>query len=132
MRGGDALLPNDLGGIVNRHYQQNNYCFTVKLALMLYITQQFIIFCFHTDNFVLLGSHAVSVRAKCNVCRICRLSVPRQISKTKQDRHKISSLLWEISVAEQEYDIRFCTRSRYLVSTTATILGVCETIVLLH
>jgi len=39
------------------------------------------------------------------------LSVPRQILKTKQVRRKISSPLQEMGVAEQEYDIIFCTGS---------------------
>ena len=37
----------------------------------------------------LLGSHTVSVRAFCNGRRVCRLSVPRQVSKTKRDRREI-------------------------------------------
>jgi len=40
---------------------------------------------------------------------------PRQpkmgISITKRTRREISSPLWEIGVAEHEYDVRFCTGS---------------------
>ena len=53
-----------------------------------------------------LGSHTYSVRAFCFGRRVCRLSVPRQISKIKRDRREISSSLWEIGVGEQEYDVR--------------------------
>ena len=42
---------------------------------------------------LLLGSHTA---AFCNGRRLCRLSVPRQISKTKQDRREISSPLGPI------------------------------------
>jgi len=49
----------------------------------------------------LLGSYIYSVRAFCFGRCICCLSVPHQISKTKQDRREISSSLWEIGVAEQ-------------------------------
>jgi len=41
-------------------------------------------------------------------------SVPHQISKIKQDRCKILSSLKEIGVAEQEYDVRFCTGISYV------------------
>ena len=58
---------------------------------------------------LLLGLHTYSLRAFCFGRRICRLSVLHQISYTKQDRHEILSPLWEIGVAEQEYDIKFCT-----------------------
>jgi len=43
----------------------------------------------------LLGSYTFSVRAICFGRHVCRLSVPHQISKTKQDRHEMSPLLWE-------------------------------------
>ena len=39
------------------------------------------------------------------------LSVPRQISKTKQGRREILLPLEEIGLAEQEYDVRFCIGS---------------------
>ena len=42
-------------------------------------------------QFILLTSHTVSVRAFCSSRRVCCLSVPCQISKTKQDRHEILS-----------------------------------------
>jgi len=45
------------------------------------------------------------------VTSVVCLSLPRQISKTKQDSREISSPLWEICVAEQEYDVIFCTGS---------------------
>jgi len=38
---------------------------------------------------------------------------PRQISKTKRDGREISSPLWEIGVAEDEYDVRFFAGSSY-------------------
>jgi len=41
------------------------------------------------------------------VCLSVCLSAPRHISKTKPDRHEMSSPLWEIGVAEQEYDVIF-------------------------
>jgi len=39
------------------------------------------------------------------------LSVQRQISETTLDRREISSPLWEIGVANQDYDVVFCTGS---------------------
>jgi len=52
-----------------------------------------IIFLLAVLPILLLDSHTVSVRALCNGRRVCRLSVPRQISKTKRDRREISSHL---------------------------------------
>jgi len=46
----------------------------------------------------------------------CTISAPLDMLiesdalKTKQDRRDISSLLWEIGVAEQEYDVRFSAK----------------------
>jgi len=45
------------------------------------------------SHYKLSGSHTYSVRAFCFGRRVCRLSVPGQISKTKRDRREISSLL---------------------------------------
>ena len=39
------------------------------------------------------NTHTVSVRALCNGRRVCRLSLPLQISKTKRHRREISSPL---------------------------------------
>jgi len=41
---------------------------------------------------VLLGSHTYEVRAFCFGRRVCRLSVPRQVSITKQDRRDITGV----------------------------------------
>jgi len=69
------------------------------------------LFCF----LVLLGLHlrceSLLFWSSCLSSVDCLSSVPC-LSKTKRDRHKISSPLWETGVAEQEYDIRFCTGSR--------------------
>jgi len=40
--------------------------------------------------------------------QIAKMGIPI----TKRDRREIWSPLWEIGVAEQEYDVRFCTGSR--------------------
>jgi len=58
--------------------------------------------------------HCESLFFSCHVCRlssVCCLSIWYHISKTKRDRRQISSPLHEIGVAEQEYDVRFCTAS---------------------
>ena len=95
---------------------------TYTQTLCVQITRPILLVYFLIVFRVLLGSHTYSVKAFCSGRRICRLpsvclpsvvcpSVPRQISETTPDLLKISLPLQEIGVAEQEYDVRFCTGS---------------------
>jgi len=75
------------------------------------------VFVFHLFPLVFRLAHC---KCKSLMKRLLRLSsvvclsVPRKVLKTKRDRREISSssLLDEFGVAEQEYDVRFCIRSR--------------------
>jgi len=60
---------------------------------------------------MLLGSHTYREPSVSVAASVVCLSVPRQISETTRDTHGISLPYWEIGVAEQEYDVRFCTGS---------------------
>ena len=51
-------------------------------------------------------------RRQRRVClSVCRLSVPRQISKTTRHKREIPPPLQELRVGEQELDVGFCTQS---------------------
>ena len=47
-----------------------------------------------------------------SVCLSVCLSSPHQISKTKRDRHEISSPSQEIRVNKQEYNVTFCSAEK--------------------
>jgi len=111
----------------------------IELLTLLYISLKCRIYyflnvcvcwCCHFGQFVFLGwflgPHTVNVRAFCFGRHLCRLSsVLRLISKTKGGRREISSPLYEIWVAEHEYDVRLYTGSSQIprkVSPTPKIV----------